>query len=354
MPPPRRLLLLVVVVTAALVPAAEAQRLDGGADADESVKVYDVRDLVIDVPDFNDAPEIGVVERPNPAPARAAPGEPPGEPPGPNGRSRRALTDELVRLLRLRNPPAERDGQLVVRATPKEHAAAARTLEQLRERRRTQVSVEAVLVRLGEDKLARLEKTDPGLARKLRLATFRGGDRAGTVLSPEEAERLTPEQITCPRVTLFNGQRAYVLVVNQRNFVADVQPREGAADDGDAAFDPVVKTVEPGVVLDVTATAAAAPSVALHGRLQHVTLHAMREAPAPGRAPEERLVVQVPDYEKEVVSINAVVPHRVHVLFGVTETERPNAPQGDVGKRGHDGPLVAVVRATVIRRGPVN
>ena len=349
MPRPRCLLLLVAVFSVALVPGAEAQRAGRAAETKESVKVYDVRDLIIDVPNFEGAPELGGAVAPDAAPAKAAP----KEPPGPNGRSRRELMDDLVGLLRLRNAPTEREGQLVVRATPEEHAAAARTLEQLRERLRTQVRVEAVLVRLGADKLARLEKDDPGLARKLRLATFRGGDRAGTLLSPEEAARLTPEQITCPRVTLFNGQRAYVLVVNQRAFVADLAPKKGP--DGGEAFDPVLKNVESGVVLDVQATASpGGPTVALHARLQLGTLHGLREVPAPGQPPEKKLTVQLPDHENEVVSINAAVPHRVDMLFGVTETERPNKPQGEAGNRGHDGPLVAVVRATVVRQEPVN
>jgi len=57
--------------------------------------------------------------------------------------------------------------------------------------------------------------------------------------------------ITAPRVTLFNGQRAYVLISTQRAYVSDLQPIVGT---GAVGFDPTVALVNTGAILDVQAT----------------------------------------------------------------------------------------------------
>src|SRR4029453_3343897 len=57
-----------------------------------------------------------------------------------------------------------------------------------------------------------------------------------------------------PRVTLFNGQRAYVLVATTRAYVSDLQPSVGSSA---VAFDPTISTVQSGVILDVAATVSA-------------------------------------------------------------------------------------------------
>lgn len=55
-------------------------------------------------------------------------------------------------------------------------------------------------------------------------------------------------QLTAPRVTAFNGQRAHVLVAEQRAYVQDfdVEIAQGAS-----SFDPVINVVQDGLVLDV-------------------------------------------------------------------------------------------------------
>ena len=59
-------------------------------------------------------------------------------------------------------------------------------------------------------------------------------------------------QLTAPRVTFFDGQRAYVLVANQVAFISDLEPVEDSA-----GFDVTVSTVNSGVVLDVEGTVSA-------------------------------------------------------------------------------------------------
>src|SRR5688572_22254211 len=141
------------------VPWVSAQPRGDRVEDKQPVRAYDVRGLIIDVPDFEDVPELGVKARPV---ADAVPKRAPKEPPEPNGRSRAELMAELVKTLRLRVPPKEHEGQLLVRATPPEHEAVARTLAALRERLATQVSIESRLVRVDDAALDRIERVDPG------------------------------------------------------------------------------------------------------------------------------------------------------------------------------------------------
>ena len=59
-------------------------------------------------------------------------------------------------------------------------------------------------------------------------------------------------QLTSPRLTLFNGQRSYVVVAKQVGFVSDLEPIPNSA-----GFDPTISVVQSGVILDVEATVSA-------------------------------------------------------------------------------------------------
>ena len=58
--------------------------------------------------------------------------------------------------------------------------------------------------------------------------------------------------LTSPRLTLFNGQRSYVVVARQVGFVSDLEPIPNSA-----GFDPTISVVQSGVILDVEATVSA-------------------------------------------------------------------------------------------------
>lgn len=55
--------------------------------------------------------------------------------------------------------------------------------------------------------------------------------------------------LTAPRVTFFNGQRAYALVATQTAFVSDLEPVPDAL-----GFDPTISVITTGVILDVEGT----------------------------------------------------------------------------------------------------
>ena len=86
--------------------------------------------------------------------------------------------------------------------------------------------------------------------------------------------------VTAPRVTLFNGQRAYVSVGTQRSYVSDLNPVVGTRS---VAYDPTIDLVGSGTVLDVQATVSADRKyVTLNLRPQITTVVALRTFPTSG------------------------------------------------------------------------
>ncbi|NOG54790.1 MAG: hypothetical protein HND57_10760 [Planctomycetes bacterium] len=61
-------------------------------------------------------------------------------------------------------------------------------------------------------------------------------------------------QLTSPRLTFFNGQRAFVQLTTTQFFVSDLNPIVG---DASAGFDPQLTAVQDGIVLDVEGTVSA-------------------------------------------------------------------------------------------------
>src|SRR6185436_16179721 len=57
--------------------------------------------------------------------------------------------------------------------------------------------------------------------------------------------------VTAPRLTLFNGQRAFVVVSRQTAYISDLEP---VVAQNAVAFNPTIDIVESGVLLDVQAT----------------------------------------------------------------------------------------------------
>jgi len=170
MPHARRL--LVVSVTVLLVPAIRST----AAQPDAVERAYDIRDLLVTVPDFTDAPELGVVVPPAQPPAAAAKSDD-------KAATCDRLTRDVIDALALPEAPTVQDTQLLVRAPPREHERIGRVLASLRHRLATQVTLYVTLVQLDDLALKQLAREDRQLAETLALADFRGGDRAGTPLT---------------------------------------------------------------------------------------------------------------------------------------------------------------------------
>jgi type II secretory pathway component GspD/PulD (secretin) len=73
-----------------------------------------------------------------------------------------------------------------------------------------------------------------------------GGFQAEAILNAIKREE-KGDLLMSPRVTMYNNQRAYVLFARQRGYVADYDVSGGT-------FDPIIKTVLTGTILDVKPT----------------------------------------------------------------------------------------------------
>lgn len=83
--------------------------------------------------------------------------------------------------------------------------------------------------------------------------TFLDDFQVSFLIRATQAQRQTT-LLTAPRLTLFNGQTAYVLVAVSQPYVSDLQPVVGTQA---VAFDPTISTVNSGVMLQVQATVSA-------------------------------------------------------------------------------------------------
>ena len=201
------------------------------------------------------------------------------------------------------------NGQLIVKTTPENHRQINDLLAQLRETRATQISVESRFLIVQEDFLEevgvdfdfQINDVGGGFG-PIRVAqdSYTLGQRGSTPITPGRfqlpagsdipgpgvfipGEGFEPRTgrslnlniayiddlevnlliqatqanqrsivLTSPRVTFFNGQRAFVLVTEQVAFISDLEPIPDAI-----GFDVTTSVVNSGVVLDVEGTVSA-------------------------------------------------------------------------------------------------
>ena len=289
------------------------------------VRVYDIRDLIIDVPDFLDAPQFSLEAAQNGG-QQSSSGAGGGGQQGQvsnmlfagggqgvglnaqKGPTREELVESITKLIEdtvttdswkdnggsvgaLR----ELQGQLIVTQTPENHRQLVNLLEQLREERAIQVTIETrfltvqrnFLQDVGVDlnflfnlnnswskHLGTIPLTTPNSTFTMNPTTgVQGSIGSGTttptglttsatylddfqvqlMLRAVEAS-VNSSIVTAPRITLFNGQRAYVLVSIQRAYVSNLTP---VVSTGISSFAPTIGIVQSGVLLDVQATVSA-------------------------------------------------------------------------------------------------
>ncbi len=134
--------------------------------------------------------------------------------------------------------------------------------------------------------------------------------------------------LTAPRVTLFNGQRAYIRVSTVQNYVSDLNPVVGT---GVVGYDPQVDQLQSGVVLSVQATVSADRryvTLTVIPRLQRII--ALRQfsfasgqvtntggnGNGGGLATQVQTFVQLPEYEITELATTVSVPDRGTLLLG--------------------------------------
>ncbi|MBI1337854.1 MAG: hypothetical protein GC164_12960 [Phycisphaera sp.] len=196
----------------------------------------------------------------------------------------------------------ELNGNLIVKSTPENHRAILKLLAQLRETRAMQIAVEARFLLVEQNFLdelgvdldvqfnnlgssfgpLKIAQDSIGLAQARGssvpgsfnststigpIGNFVGGAGiAGTnrsfdvgfsylddvqvnlLINATQAKRRSIS-VTAPRITFFNGQRAYVIVARQIAFISDLEPVPNSL-----GFNPTLSITQSGVTLDVEGT----------------------------------------------------------------------------------------------------
>ncbi|MDX1682956.1 MAG: hypothetical protein R3336_07550, partial [Phycisphaeraceae bacterium] len=279
-----------------------------------ATNVYDIRDLLVQVPSFEEAPEFDVASALEGGGETGGSGGGGGDSGGSifgggggddeSGPGRDEMVTDIMELIRNTvgktdewaefggevSSMRELNGNLIVRTTPANHRELLSLLGQLRESRAVQISVEARFLLVDQNFLDEVgvdldftiaeEVTQEAIPEfsinqdSVSIAeisstsvpgSFGGQTNDGMnigfdfldnlelnlVLRATQAHRRSIA-LTAPRVTFFNGQRAYVTVARQVSFVSDLE----AVPDG-GGFNPTLSVVQSGVVLDVEGTVSA-------------------------------------------------------------------------------------------------
>lgn len=282
-------------------------------------RVYDIRDLLVQVPNFANAPAFDLNQAlSNTSSGGSNQGAGGGggggagggtsifgddDPAGEDGPSRDEIIQEITTLIQdtVGNPEEwvnldsslrELNGNLIVKSTPENHRQIIGLLAQLRETRAIQIHVEARFllvnrnflenfnidmdfsyvasgnfgpIELSQDSITMADRATttqtPGRFGTGQDGTFtRALDFSVSYLDDLEVDLLVQATqahqrsltLTAPRVTFFNGQRAFVIVARQITFVSDLEPVPDSL-----GFDTTLSVTQSGVVLDVEGTISA-------------------------------------------------------------------------------------------------
>lgn len=308
-----------------------------GEDTDQRVqKVYDIRDLLVQTRDFTDAPHLGI-ETPE-ASESAAKHVP----------TRNELIEQQLEWIRagLGSDAAQvaltgADGKIKVTANPRAQQQIEQMLAKARSVRATQVNVEIhELLLNGTDDLPR------NLRSKLHEAFAPGGKPV--VLADDDVQDLLKDAqsgsgstiITAPRVTVFDGQRAYVVVSQQKAYRAGVGVSEV---NGRRVSEPLISTVSTGVVVKLRpAVDEDGAHVALDLQFEEAKLLDMRKEPV--REPGQSFSAEVPVIEKVQVDRTLSASAGRTLLVAIPPANRNAEP--------NTKSRILLVKPTVIKPDP--
>jgi hypothetical protein len=288
-----------------------------------------VRDLIIDIPDFTNAPpQLGVHKDGVATTLPTTVGPPSIRSP----RTREQLLDDLkVQITSTVDPLSwrgntgtlgsirETDGQLIITQTPANHEKIQQLLASLRGPRAIQVTVETRFLTISRP----VEKLLPAGGSWMPVdgsdaqmcQRFLDAADVKYLIGMTQASR-DSTMITAPRITLFNGQRAYVVVSKQTAYVSDLT-RIIDKKTGKEAFDPVIGIVDSGVLVDCRATVGGTnkefATLALAPQL--ATLVDLFPRRWSGSTPGHEATIQVPEVRKLALSTTVTMPGGKSVLY---------------------------------------
>ncbi|MEM9914948.1 MAG: hypothetical protein AAF911_08305 [Planctomycetota bacterium] len=362
------------------------------------LRVYDIRDLLVQVPSFTDAPEFDLTDALSNTSSGGG-----GSGGGGGGDTsifgdgeddedeeeevtRAELIEQITGLIEEtvgviddweieggESTVRELNSNLIIKTTPDNHREVNDLLALLRETRAIQISVEARFLLVdrnfleevqvdfdvawqgdqGEERInpfdgetapqgfsnTQVNQNSVGLAEAVQDALsyepfFTGspGLSLGVSFIDDLSVNLLVEatlanrnsiSLTAPRVTFFNGQRAYVTVARQISFVSDLE----AVPDS-AGFDITISVTQAGVVLDVEGTISAdrryvtltlRPSLADVVEIQDFPVNSaviIENDDGPPTIIESDIAVQLPILDITTVRATVSVPDRGTLLVG--------------------------------------
>ena len=232
-------------------------------------RVYDIRDMLVQIPDFDS-------DKGHPVGFRSGATRPVAEPPMPLS----ARAAAIIKLVRETIDPVswnkpsrgsiqELNGQLIIAQTQENHRGIIQLFQQLRETRSIQILTTTHFVVFDPSVLPQ-DDPDWAAVRSLNQTASAGGTtkpkailnvpcltagQTAALLSIIEKQKDAAIR-SAPRLTTFNGQRAYVLVQTQRAYVADlkiIRDEHGKT----MSYEPVVDVASSGLTVDIQTTASA-------------------------------------------------------------------------------------------------
>ena len=138
--------------------------------------------------------------------------------------------------------------------------------------------------------------------------------------------------ITAPRLTLFNGQRAYVLVSRQSAFIESFV-NHPATTTQPASFDPHIGLVTIGVLLDVQATASLdRKAVTVTVRPQTASLQGFTPQRWSESPPGQDLIVQIPHQDLLEAEFTTAIPDGQVAIYRTQLKHEPPSTTQPVGE----------------------
>lgn len=329
------------------------------------VRVYDVRDLLTTPPDFV-PPRLGV-----PEPVNAAV-------PATQSSAREGMREDLVkayvRLIEDTVAPVtwkdhggnvgairELQGQLIITQTPENQIAIMALLQQLRETHGLQCTVEARIIScpdsVASGLLAKWQKVSVPATLPTDSVKRPGAGAVGLFMDKAQVSQFLetiandPQMtlIDAPRLTLFDGQRAYVQVSKSRRYTSGYSAV--AAPSGQIRYEPIASAVETGLLFDVQTTVTGdRKSVMLSLHPQISELLGMKDIPWVGRPAGSNLMVQEPQVRSTELHTTVNIPNNMTLLIGGLEDPRVASSSGPATQPGMPlRSLFLLVRVTIIR-----
>jgi beta-lactamase regulating signal transducer with metallopeptidase domain len=307
-------------------------------------RVYDVRDVLIDIPDFDNPATLDVhslPSAPSPEKIRANPTKSAtsqatlSTQPSP---SRQQLVNDLITHITSTIDPytwqvntglvgtiEEANGRLTITQSRATHHRIWNYLQEQRGKHSVQVCVEARFLQ-SETIEKSLEATGQRWS-NVGSPSFEFWPR---FLDDAEVKRLIAlansdtqsTTLTAPRLTLFDGQRAYVTVARSTAFVESMKPK------GDGKFEPVIAVADSGILLDCQPRVSPDhKNVTLALRPKCTSLLDLTVERWPGSPPgRDDLKVQVPHLKVTSLDATITMPDRQYALYRLRPRYQPATP----------------------------